>query len=58
MVTMEIYCGLVGSGEKGRGNILATESANHCTCIKGPIAYLKEIMVGLSGEVKELHVGT
>lgn len=55
---MEIYCGLVGSGEKGRGNILATESANHCTCIKGPIAYLKEIMVGLSGEVKELHVGT
>lgn len=58
MVTMEVYCGLMGGGEKGGGNILATESANHCACIKGPIAYLKEIMVGLGGEVEELHVGS
>lgn len=55
---MEIYCGLVGGGEKGGGNILAAESANHCAGIKGPIAYLKEIMVGLGGEVEELNVGT
>lgn len=55
---MEIYCGLVGSGEKRGGNILTAESANHSACIKGSIAYLKEIMVGLSGKVEELHVGS
>lgn len=58
MITMEIYCGLMGSGEKGGGNILTAESANHSACIKGSIAYLKEIMVGLSGKVEELHVGS
>lgn len=55
---MEIHCGLMGGGEKGGRNILATESANHCAGIKGPITYLKEIVVGLSGEVEELYVGT
>lgn len=48
----------MGGGEKGGWNILATESANHCACIEGPVAYLKEIMVGLGGEVEELHVGS
>lgn len=58
MITMEIYCGLVRGGEEGRWDILAAESADYCACIKGPIADLKEIMVGLSGEVEELHVGS
>lgn len=58
MITMEIHRGLMGGGEKRGGNILAAESANHCACVEGPIAYLKEIMVGLGGEVEELHVGS
>lgn len=48
----------MGSGEKRGGYILATESSNHSTRVKGPVADLKEIMVGLSGEVKELHMGS
>lgn len=55
---MEIYCGLVGGGEKGGGNILAAEATNHRACIKGTVANLKEIMVGLGGEVEELKVGS
>lgn len=57
MITVEIYRCLVRGGEKRQWNILATESANHRAGIKGPVAYLKEIMVGLGGEVKELYVG-
>lgn len=58
MVTMEINCGLVRGGEKGRGNILAAESANDSTCFQGPIAYLEEVVVGFSGKVEELYVGS
>lgn len=54
---MEIYRRLVRGGEKGRWDVLAAESANHRAGVQGPIAYLKEIMVGLGGEVKELYVG-
>lgn len=54
MVTMEVYCGLVGGGEKGRGHILATESANDSARFQRPVTYLEKIMVGLSGEVEEL----
>ena len=48
----------MGGGEEGGGNVLAAESANHGARIEGPVAYLKEIMVGLGGEVEELKVGT
>lgn len=58
MITMEIHCGLMGSGEKRGGNILTAESANHGACIEGSITYLKEIMVSLSGKIEELHVGS
>lgn len=51
---MEVYCGLVGGGEKGRGHILATESANDSARFQRPVTYLEKIMVGLSGEVEEL----
>lgn len=54
---MEIYRRLVRGGEKRRWDVLAAESANHCAGIKRPVAYLKKIMVGLSGEVKKLYVG-
>lgn len=57
MITVEIYRRLVRGGEKRRRNVLAAESANHRAGIQGPVANLKEIMVGLSGEVKELYVG-
>lgn len=58
MVTVEIYCGLVGGGEKGGGNILAAETADYGARIEGPVAYLEEIVVGLGGEVEELNVGS
>lgn len=57
MITVEIYCRLMRGSEKRRWDVLAAESANHCAGIQGPVAYLKEIMVGLGGEVKELYVG-
>lgn len=57
MITVEIYRRLVRGGEKRRWDVLAAKSANHRAGIQGPVAYLKEIMVGLSGEVKELYVG-
>lgn len=57
VIAVEIYRRLVRGGEKGRWDILAAESANHRAGVQGPIAYLKEIMVGLGGEVKEQHVG-
>lgn len=57
MIAVEIYRCLVRGGEKRRRDVLAAESANHCAGIQGPVAYLKEIMVGLGGEVKELYVG-
>lgn len=44
-------------GEEGRRDILAAESANHPTSIQGPVTDLEEIVVSLSGEVKELEVG-
>lgn len=56
MVAVEVNRGLMGGGKKGGGDILATESPNHCACIEGPVAYFKEIMVGLCGEVEELNV--
>lgn len=57
MITVEIYRSLVRGSEKRRWDVLATKSANHRAGIQGPVAYLKEIMVGLGGEVKELYVG-
>lgn len=57
MITVKIYRCLVRGGEKRRWDVLATESANHRAGIQGPVAYLKEIMVSLGGEVKELYVG-
>lgn len=57
VIAVEIYRRLVRGGEKGRWDILAAESANHRAGVQGPIAYLKEIMVGLGGEVKEQYVG-
>lgn len=55
---MEIHCGLVGGGEERGRYILPTELTNHRARIEGPVAYLEEIMVGLGGEVQELHVGS
>lgn len=58
MVAVEVHCGLVGGGEKGGGRILAAETANHGAGVQGPVAYLQEVVVGLSGEVEELKVGS
>lgn len=56
MVAVEVHCGLVGSGEEGERRVLATETANHCAGVQGPVAYLQEVVVGLGGEVEELKV--
>lgn len=58
MIAVEIHSGLMGGGEEGGGGILAAESADHCAGVKGPVAYLQEVVVGLCGEVEELKVGS
>lgn len=58
MVTMEVYCGLMGGGEKRGDDILTAESTNHRAGIQRPITYFKKIMVSLSGEIEELYVGS
>lgn len=58
MVTVEIHGGLVGGREERGGNVLTAEPPDHCTRVKGPIANLEEIVVGLSGKVEELNVGS
>lgn len=55
---MEIHGGLVGGREERGGNVLTAEPPDHCTRVKGPIANLEEIVVGLSGKVEELNVGS
>ena len=55
---MEIHRGLVGGGEEGGGDVLAAESADHRARVEGAVADLKEVVVGLGGEVEELEVGS